>query len=633
MLVLDQSNSYSFANMVVRVIDNTVISDQNTASNTPVPDFNILIPTVQDVGMTNTLELYYSGEKNKYLQLHGNPNAIQYGFGPDFIADILDKEVSNVGVYTINLRGPSATMANLVVLMKYKVEEGVPYTDADGNPYYVDVNGQLTTSPTDATPVVRDVLHVKFELAHIQDCKKWMDLYKKLNALGSDTPDDDGYMTIPFFGVMYKGASAFGNNAYFNMVGQNAEYDGNMYYALTVFDGLRTVTTSNTYSLDQDAGAKYNTSYFIEKLFNDQFTTLQWMTSEKMDSIRKLFNQYLYTIDDYIAGTQASPSKSFAQVDPFTVNEFACVVDAGSINPQTTNAFSMAEGSDGVETRDELFRMFFDGEILGDVSSVLRYKMHYIIDTGYDDETKQAIIRLINKRNRMTTATLMIGGSDTFESAIIDHMANYYTTMPNIRQLAKVQSPMKYNEYIHRTMTYPCTYFDVLALMDHFKKWTNFYQPFAGAEARWTGYLEDTMVYPTETPEFIQSLYNARVNVVMKDSEDGAYLSDQLMNTVLTSDQTEFNNAFLISAMLYDLLWLVHRNHFKFNEADEVRTFKEAVNDCINEKYAQHSASLSVEVYRLGTVGRAKSANKIEVTIDMKDINKFTDVDIILTDN
>ena len=35
----------------------------------------------------------------------------------------------------------------------------------------------------------------------------------------------------------------------------------------------------------------------------------------------------------------------------------------------------------------------------------------------------------------------------------------------------------------------------------------------------------------------------------------------------------------------------------------------------------------------LGTVGRAKSANKIEVTIDMKDINKFTDVDIILTDN
>ena len=89
----------------------------------------------------------------------------------------------------------------------------------------------------------------------------------------------------------------------------------------------------------------------------------------------------------------------------------------------------------------------------------------------------------------------------------------------------------------------------------------------------------------------------------------------------------------LVWYALYDLLDLVHRNHFKFNEADEVRTFKEAVNDCINEKYAQHSASLSVEVYRLGTVGRAKSANKIEVTIDMKDINKFTDVDIILTDN
>ena len=104
------------------------------------------------------------------------------------------------------------------------------------------------------------------------------------------------------------------------------------------------------------------------------------------------------------------------------------------------------------------------------------------------------------------------------------------------------------------------------------------------------------------------------------------------MNTLLESDQTELNNSFLISNMLYDLLNLVHRNHFKFNEAEEVRIFKEAVSESINKKYAPYSASLSVEVYRLGTVGRAKSANQITVTIDMKDINKFTDVNIILTD-
>ena len=45
-----------------------------------------------------------------------------------------------------------------------------------------------------------------------------------------------------------------------------------------------------------------------------------------------------------------------------------------------------------------------------------------------------------------------------------------------------------------------------------------------------------------------------------------------------------------------------------------------------------HSASISVEVYRVGTIGRAKSKNKILVTVDLKDINKFTDVEIYLTD-
>lgn len=124
----------------------------------------------------------------------------------------------------------------------------------------------------------------------------------------------------------------------------------------------------------------------------------------------------------------------------------------------------------------------------------------------------------------------------------------------------------------------------------------------------------------------------SRINVVMKDSEAGAYLADQEMNTVLTSDQTELNNAFLISSMLYDLVALVHRQHFKFNEAEEVRIFNENVNDIINQKYAPYSASLDVEVYRSGTIGFAKSRNIIKVTVDLKDISKYTDVEIVLTD-
>lgn len=633
MLVLDQANSYPFANMVVTITDNTVITD-DTASAREVPPFNVLIPVKVPVGPTNVLELFYPGEKNAYINRHGKPNAIKYGFGPDFITGILDKSTANVGVYTINVRGESATMANVVCVMKYRVEKDVPYVSSDGEAYYLDENGQITTSPTDAEPIIRDVLHVRFELAHVESCKKWMDMQLAMEGLVSDVDDDEGYKTLPLFGVMYRGASDFGNNVYFNMTPKTAEYDGNMYYAISAFDGVNTISTDAVMSLDLDAGAKYNTSYFIETLFNQQYTNLRFLAANAISDVHDLFNRYLYTLDDYINGTMDTPSKDFAQIDVFSVNEFGVVLDQDSINTQITNAFTLTGGNDGTDTADALFEAFFKGEILTDIRSVLRYKMHYIPDIGYNDATKKAIIELINNRTRMTTATIMVGDTSTFSSAMIDHQANYYETMPCIRQLPKVQSAMRYDsEFTRRTLTYPASYYDTMALMDHFAKYTNYYQPFAGANCRWTGYIEDTMVYPTETPEFMLALNNARINCVMKDDREGAYLSDQMMNTQFTSDQTEFNNAFLISKMLYDLLDLVHRNHFKFNEAEEVKQFQTAVNDCINAKYVQHSASISVEVYRKGTIGRAKSANVIKVTIDMKDINKFTDVELVLTDN
>ena len=112
------------------------------------------------------------------------------------------------------------------------------------------------------------------------------------------------------------------------------------------------------------------------------------------------------------------------------------------------------------------------------------------------------------------------------------------------------------------------------------------------------------MHYPSESPDYLQSLQTSRINVVMKDAKDGAYLADQQMNTTRLSDQTEFNNALLVSCMLYDLIDLVHYNHFKFNEAEEVRQFDEAVNDCINEKYAENRGNPRHEDMGVAGVGR-----------------------------
>ena len=632
MLILDQENTYSFSNMTVKITDNTVMRDETTNSAQETPDFNVLIPIHVPVGTTNALELYYPGEVNRYLNAHGEPNCLKNGFGADAIYAALSSG-SGAGVYTINLRGASANCANAIVVMKYKIEKDVPYTDTNGAPYYYDSNGQLTTSPSAGTAIVRDVLHVKFELQYVENCKKWVDLYKKMSALVStETPDDGGYYTLPLFAIMYRGASSFGNNVYMSLQPRVAEYDGNMYYSANVFDGMNAISTTSMMSLDINSGKQYNDSYFIETQFNSLFPTMRMMTAETIQMVYDVISPYLYTLDEYIAGTQGSPAKQFAAVDIFNANEFAFVTDDDSLDVQIANAIQLQGGDDGTETADELYEAFFKGEILEDITSVLRYRITYIPDLGYNDDTKKAIINLVKLRNRMTTARLMVGGTDTIESAIIDHQANYFENMPNISLIAKCQSPMMFNEFVRRTVTVPAGYFDLVAILNHMYKWGNPFQPFAGALCRWTGFIEDTMTYPANNAEFMQSLYINRINVVMKDSEAGAYLADQEMNTQLTSDQTELNNAFLISSMLYDLVALVHRQHFKFNEAEEVRIFTEAVNDTINQKYAPYSASLNVEVWRSGTIGYAKSKNIIRVTIDLKDISKYTDVEIVLTD-
>ena len=632
MMFLSAGSQYDFSYATLKIIDQTAIDDATNEVEREVPDFNVLIPTVQAIGSTNKMELYWPDELSKYLRNHGNPNHIQYGWGPDYITAVLSRPGAKVGVYTVNLRGPSATIANVVVLMKYKVEEQVPYMDGSGNQYYKDADGQLTTDYVEGGEIVRDVLHVRFEKTHIAELKNWRGMHNFLRKSVSDREDDEGYRTLPYFGVMYQGAGAWANNTYFSLAPNVAEYDDNTYYTVRLFDGTVMQSTEPIYSFDREAGGKRDLSYFIETKFNEVFPTLRWMAAEDSDQIVALFNKYLYSVDDYLSDKMENPTAKFASVDPFTVNTFGIVVDEGSLNSQLTNAFQLEGGYDGDETRDELFEMFYRGKIIGDITNPLCYRIPYIPDIGYDQPSKDAIAWMISKRLRTTSASIMLGNVDSFQSAVIDHQANWTEDNPNIHQLTWRQSPMMYNEYTRRTVETPTGYFDLIAFLENAIKWGHPYHPVAGADCRYTGYIEDTLAFPEEEPAYMQSLTKARINVVMRDNRAGAYIADQLMNTRQFSDQTELNNAFLISAMVYDLIDLVHRNHFKFNEADQVRQFNDSVESKINKKYAEHSAMLTTTVTRVGTVGRARYTNKITVRVDFLDINRWTDIEMILVD-
>ena len=669
MQILDGTGAnWGFPFADIKVIDNTYVTAIAPTNITNVPDFNMLIPIYSPIGLTNVLELYQPGTADDYTANHGAPNALKYGYNPYAICGVLERETSGVGVYTINLRDKTATMANVALVMKYRIEEGVADT---------------------TTGITRDVLHVKFiqksinpivteewlaeqaaagvdtgELAvgdpilyykdedneevlvtdvsdipdgaYTKGIHKWTEMQSAMLALQSDEEDEDGYKTIPWWGVMYRGASSFANNMYFNLKPSIAAYDKNVYYTINLFNGTKMITTDPLFSMDPESGKIYGTTYYIENQFNAAFPAMRFVSAVPSDEVKELFSKYLFTADEIEAGA-TEPALAFSNIDVYTATDnqnrplFQVVIDEGSVDTSAIQAFPFVGGFDGITGADALYESFFKGEILEDIVDPLRYRLNYIPDLGYNEATKNAIQDLVHERNRMTTATFMLG-SDSFSSAVLEHQTKWWDTDPCIRQIAAVQGAMRYDSYTNRMLYFPAGYYDTLGLVDFFINRGNFYEPYAGADARWRDFEEDTMTYPSHKSAELQQYFDNRINVVMKDWMDGCYMSDQLMDTQLQSDQTEFNNALIISNMLYDLVRMIHRNHFKFNEPEHVRAFGEAVSAMVAEKYARYAVSMTADVQRVGTIGRAKMTNKIVVTINFLDINRYTNVELVLTD-
>ena len=644
MLVFDESNNYTFPNVVINFQDNTYWQDREDVV-LPIPRFNVVIPIHVERGKVNTMVLYKTTQGDQFLRDFGTPNCVKNGFGPDLVYDILNaSDEDNIGVWVCNVRDVSATAANIILMMKYRVETGVEVTNAAGEALYTTPSGEITTSPitttessagtvtVDNTRLVRDVLHVRYETQNVTNIAKWANAQEMMHQLyNTTTADENGYYSIPLFMIVHSATSTYGNNCYFRFTPQISESDDKMYYGISLFDGANTYNTDPIFSFNIEGGATIGENYYIETNFNNQFGGL----------MRFVSSDYLADAMQMITDAMSAEGLSYDDIDifdPYTSDGEAAstgyVLDAGSMDVTTSKAFQLAGGSNGDPEKDDpdyLFEQFFAGNIVKDIASVIRWRFNYIPDVGYNDATIAQIKNLCAKRTRMTVCTIMLGG-ETFDSAVSEHNTKHIDNMPTMRQICALQHAMMNNRFVRRTVEYPAGYLDTMAFIRRVVNVGNPYSGFAGYNARWTGFIDETMTFMPEDAELMNRLDKARINVLMKDASDGGYLSDQKMNTRLISDQTEFNNAMLIADMLYDLIDLIHRNSFNFNEPEDVELMQSLVSTTINTSYAPHAASLTTTVSKLGTTGKDKYTTRIVVTVNLKDINKYAIVDFILTD-
>ena len=669
MVILSRPTTALYDNMSVSLIDNTVVEEVTTSVEEVPPQVNFLIPVVMPSGATNTMELFRDGEDSLFERYHATPNSKKYGFGPDMIKLILESG-TGAGVYTVNLRGKTARLANLVCLMKWKIEKDVPYTqEIDGqtvqmyyDPEASNPGATITTEEIAGGEIVRDVLHVKFENVHFDDLTNWPSLYDKMSTLASTattdendnvtySEDDDGYHTIPCFAVTYRGAGEFGNNVYFRLQPIYSEYDGNMYYKTHLWNGSRIISTDEGFSFDLDAGKAYNKDYYIETIFNNQFPTMRYVTSSENQDMVNIFKQFLFTPEGYLNNPDESDIP-FRLIDPFNaclaseVNSrvrntlFAIQIDEGSIDSNLTNAFKLEGGFDGTETDDELYESLFRKEIIEDITDPLRYRIVLIPDIGYNHDTQDAILNMVEptpsadeesqERQYFARAMLMAGDTTSFQTGIIDRNGRFSGNLPNLSLLFKYQSPMKFNALTSRTERFPASYIMLSMLLEHWRRNSSFLMPFAGYSTVSTSFIDETMPYPPNEKRTMDSFTAARINAFKKDWRTGVYMGDQMMCTEFRSDQTEFSVALLVSMILHDIAQIVHMNHMGFNEEADVQRLQKAIDTTILPYYSSVVTSLVATVSKAGNRGINRYKNRIDVHINPKDILRSTDVYLYL---
>ena len=192
MYIYSEKNNYPFSNTVIQITDNTRVTASNNQVDQPRPRFNFLFPIMVDQGPTNQMEHFYPGEERRFASLHGEPGYNSNGIASEMIYDILASNGPS-GVYVVNLADPASKNANVIITAATKVLKDVPVTNEDGEPLYLTPDGREVTTATDNTPILKDVLSVKYAAVHGTALTGEVSMYSAIDALYTGVVDvDDG---------------------------------------------------------------------------------------------------------------------------------------------------------------------------------------------------------------------------------------------------------------------------------------------------------------------------------------------------------------------------------------------------------------------------------------------------------
>lgn len=663
--MLTSTTNYAHPYISIQIYDNTEYVEETTVDGRK--DFNGMQVGFFAGGRDN--QLLYMESQLSYLREFGNPNFRKLGQAAYNVDNAL--ATGNCGMYVMNLRPDTATYANIVIMVRFKLVEVTDSTEdvshvTKENSSEVDIGGTQpteTVSPVDKgeTPKAKKLVYA-FYAKTIENATDEEKLTTAALELMQTEPDEKGFYNMPFMLLYAMGRGEYGNaihmtfgnateyateSAYFDVT--KPEYHT---YTLTVMeptaDGL-TQREINYGGFDVDGFDKnsdFGPSTFMADVINDVETGSQRINAEiyaeTIDVICKLCNEGCGLSEEV---TPASIDLLTGLTLDGTQATFLEQDTSGEdyINLFSLDGFTLSCGNDGWDgmsddevsaKKDELLIAAYSGDIDPFIKSRFSSPCDFNLDANYSLPVKKQMAALAGKR-MYDCMTYLDSGLVSTTSGLIA----FLSSLKNIHGFNIVKECHNYKwrdtNYTGKICNMTITHWLAKALPNHMV------DPEVGLTtplARDVAILQSSVDYipgsfkpviDPDSDDVKNTIYRLRGNCYETLTYRTVQRSTAITSCPSKSDRLLEMNEYILQKAVSIVYKIMSSKIYKLGEQDDRDRYEEDASDIVSEELKGYVRTASVR-FEMTAADEKKSLLRLILNMTFKTVIQNGEVKIYL---
>lgn len=656
-MAINLTTTYAHPYIGIEIFDNTEYTEDAVIEERK--EFNGMQVGFFAGGRDNEL-LYMSGQKT-YLDECGNPDYKKYGQAAYNVDNVLS--TGNAGMYIMNLRPDTATHANIVVMVRFKIVTTDPATNTSSSPdESTPVGEESVTIVEEAPGEASSKLVYSFYAKTIETAKTEEELLTgALNLMEVDV-DSEGYYNMPLATFYAIGRGEYGNGIH--LVFSNAtEYvtEEEFYDVSRPNYHMYTVTVAQQTSLglepkelnygnfDEDgfdAFFSYGVGTFLGDNINDIEQGSAKIRSEvysaTIDTICKLYNT---TFSPEVEVTASSLDLLTGLTLDGTPDENLQLDTSASdfLNLFSLDGFALQSGSDGwdgmssdeiIAAKEELLIKAYAGDIDPMIRSRFSSPCNFNLDANYNTTVKRQMAALANRRKYDLMTYLDLGTTTTTTG-----MISMLSSLKNIYGFNIVKEGHSYKwrdkEYTGKICNMTITHWLGKALANHmYDRGVGFSQPLAKDYAilrSTVDYIAGTFkpVIDPDANDVKNQIYKLRGNCYETLTYNSVQRSTAITSCQTKSDRLLEMNEYILQDVVKTTYDVLASKVYKLGEADDRARYEEEASDILENRLSKYVRSISVSL-EMTAADEKKSLLRIKVRIVFKTVIQNGAVEIYL---